>query len=58
MWQELYYIRHIDLLSKGPEFEDMKMGYVSKMLPVPRIQRFHMIMIKKSDNTTRELFGL
>ena len=47
MWQELYCIQHTKFLSKGPEFEDMNVGYVTKLFLIPKIRRLEMITNKK-----------
>jgi hypothetical protein len=57
MWQELYYIQHTNFLSKGPKIEDMNVGYVTKLLLIPKIRRLETITITKS-NRDIKLFQL
>ena len=47
MWQELYHIQHMNVLSKGPEVDDISVGYVTKLLVIPKIRRLEMITNQK-----------
>jgi hypothetical protein len=46
MWQELYYIQHTSFLSKGAEFEDINVGYVTQLLLIPKFGRLEVITNK------------
>jgi hypothetical protein len=57
MWQELHYIQHTNFLSKGPEFEGINVGYVTKLLLIPKIRRLEMITNKKNLIATLNCFN-